>query len=115
MFSQNRESREQTLDLPGSFERLVASAKANSQRRDYWHGRVTYYYLGSAERNFREKGPFKAFSRGFYAIRSLIAAGRYVFSKDFWQGMTKPHYPRVWLTVNAAGKALFTNTEWTSV
>ena len=114
MFNQNRESREQTLDLPGAYQRLIASARNNPHRKGYWHGRVTYYYLGSAERNFRERRLFTAISRGTSAIASLFAANRYLFSVDFWHGMTKPHYPRVWQAIINSGKKLFTNTNWVS-
>lgn len=114
MFNQNRESREQTLNMPGAYRRLVTSARNNPQGKGYWHGRVTYYYLGSAERNFREKRLFTSISRGISTVASLFAAGRYVFSTDFWRGMTKPHYPRVWLKIVDSGKTLFTNTKWAS-
>src|SRR5262245_1755843 len=60
MFHQDRESREQTLNMPGTFRRLIASARKNTQRKGYWHGKVAYYYLGSAERNLREKRLFTA-------------------------------------------------------
>ena len=112
MFNQNRESREQTLAMPGTFRRLIASARNNSQRKGYWYGRVVYYYLGSAERNLRGKHLFAAMSRGFSAMASLIFAGRYIVSSDFWRGMTTPHYPRVWRAIIASGKTLFTNTDW---
>jgi glycosyltransferase involved in cell wall biosynthesis len=115
MFNQNRESREQTLDMPGALWRLIDSARKNPRRQGYWHGRVVYYYLGSAERNLRaEKRFFRALSRGFCAVTSLIAAGTYIFTSDFWQGMTKPHYARVWLAIGESGKTLFQNTNWVS-
>lgn len=114
MFNQNRESREQTLDIPGVYPRLIASARNNSHRKGYWHGRVTYYYLGSAERNFREGRLFTSISRVTSALASLFAANRYWLSADFWHGLTKPHYPRVWLAVINSGKKLFTQTNWVS-
>lgn len=114
MFNQNRESRDQCLGLPGAFSRLIESARNNPDRQGYWHGRVTYYYLGSAERNLREKRLFTAMSRGVSAIASLLMAGRHIFSADFWRGMTTPHYPRVWLAIVNSGKTLFTKTKWVS-
>jgi len=115
MFNQNRESREQTLNMPGVLWRLIDSARKNRQRKGYWHGRAVYYYLGSAERNLRiEKRFFTALSRGSGAITGLIAAGKYIFTSDFWQGMTKPHYARVWLAIVESGKKLFHNTDWVS-
>lgn len=112
MFNQNRESREKTLGMPGAFRRLIASARGNPQRKGYWYGRVVYYYLGSAERNLREKRLFTSISRALSAFASLLIAGRFVFSADFWRGMTKPHYPRVWQAVIDSGKTLFTRTKW---
>jgi glycosyltransferase involved in cell wall biosynthesis len=112
MFNQNRESREKSLDAPGAYRRLIASARHNPQRRGYWHGRVTYYYLGSAQRNLREKRLFTSISRLFNAGTSLLAAGGYIFGADFWRGMTQPHYPRVWLTIKDTGRELFQNTNW---
>ena len=115
MFNQNRESREQTLDLPGVWMRLIDSARKNPHRKGYWHGRVVYYYLVSAERNLRaEKRFFTALSRGSSALISLLAAGRYIFTSDFWQGMTRPHYARVWLTIVESGKTLFNSIDWVS-
>jgi glycosyltransferase involved in cell wall biosynthesis len=110
MFDQNRESREQTLGMPGTFRRLIASARNNSQDQAYWYGRVAYYYFGSAERNLRGKRLFTAMSRGFNAIASLVLAGKFILSADFRRGMTTPHYPLVWRTVVASGKRLFTHT-----
>jgi hypothetical protein len=112
LFSQDRESREQMLDMPGTFQRLVASARNNSERNGYWYGKVIYYYVGSLAKNLREKRPFTAMSRGLYTIACLIFAGKYLVSADFWRGMTTPHYPRVWRTITAAGKRVFSNTNW---
>jgi glycosyltransferase involved in cell wall biosynthesis len=112
MFNQNRESREKTLSMPGAFRRLLGSARDNPQRKGYWYGRVVYYYLGSAERNIKEKRLFTSISRVLSAFAGLLIAGRFLFSADFWRGMTKPHYPRVWQAVMASGKTLFTRTKW---
>jgi glycosyltransferase involved in cell wall biosynthesis len=113
MFNQNRESREQILDMPGALWRLIDSARTNRQRQGYWHGRAVYYFLGSAARNLRaEKRVFTSLSRGVSALKSLMAAGKHIFTSDFWQGISKPHYPRVWLAILESGKTLFNNTDW---
>jgi glycosyltransferase involved in cell wall biosynthesis len=112
LFNQDRESREQTLGMPGTFQRLLASTRNNSQRVAYWSGKVVYYYLVSVAKNLKEKRLFTAMSRGLYAIAGLIFAGKYLLSVDFWRGMTTPHYPRVWRTVTAAGKRLFSKIDW---
>jgi hypothetical protein len=112
MFIQNRQSREKTLESPGSYQRLASSAGRNPTQNAYWHGKVVYYLLGSAVKNFRAKRFFTAVSRMFFAAMNLLRAGRYLFQREFWHGATKPHYPRVWLAVMDSGKKLFRNTHW---
>ncbi len=112
MFIQNRQSREKTLGLPGSYQRLVSSARDNRTRNAYWHGKVVYYLLGSAVKNFRLRRFFTAVSRMFFAAMNLLRAGRYLFQTEFWHGATKPHFPRVWMAVQDSGKKLFQNTHW---
>lgn len=114
MFIQNRQSREKTLESPGSYQRLISSASGNPARNAYWQGKVVYYLLGSAVKNFRAKRFFTAVSRMLFAAISLLRAGQHVFQHEFWHGATKPHYPRVWLAIQDSGKSLFQNTHWTS-
>jgi len=112
MFNQNRESREKSLDVPGAYRRLVSSASNNPKHNGYWHGRITYYYLGSALVNLQERRLFASISRSVHAFASFCASGRYIFSADFWRGMTKPHYSRVWLAIKNSGVELYQNTHW---
>ncbi len=112
MFIQNRQSREINMDMPGSYHRLVSSARANNTRRGYWHGKIVYYFLGSAVKNLRARRFFTAFSRIYHAVVGLLTAGRYILSADFWNGATKPHFPNVWLAIKESGKELFQNTRW---
>jgi glycosyltransferase involved in cell wall biosynthesis len=112
MFIQNRQSREQILESPGSYRRLIFSARDNPTRNGYWQGKVVYYSLISAVRNFRMGRLFVAGSRLLFALMSLFAAGRYLFQTEFWHGATKPHFPRDGLAIKDSGKTLFPNTHW---
>ena len=112
MFIQNQQSREKILESPGSYQRLIASARDNHTRNAYWHGKVLYYLLISTLKNIKAKRFFTAVSRLFFAALSLLIAWRYLFYADFWTGVTRPHFPRVGLAVKEAGKVLFRNTRW---
>jgi glycosyltransferase involved in cell wall biosynthesis len=112
MFVQNRQSREMNLEMHGAFQRLVASAKENKSRQEYWHGKIIYYLLVSVVKNFRTKRFFTAVSRLFHSFLGLLIAGKFLFKADFWRGATRPHYSRVWLAIKASGKELFNNTRW---
>jgi glycosyltransferase involved in cell wall biosynthesis len=112
MFNQNRESREKSLDVPGAYRRLIASVNNNHQHTGYWYGRVTYYYLGSALTNLRMGRLVTSITRGINALASFCVSGSYVFSIDFWRGIVKPHYSRVWLAIKDSGVELYKNTRW---
>jgi glycosyltransferase involved in cell wall biosynthesis len=113
MFIQNAESREKSLQLPGSYQRLISSARSNREHRGYWHGRVVYYLLGSARKNFRARRFPAAAMRVLYALAGFFAAGNHLFKADFWDGLMKKfHYPRAWLAVQASEKELYSNTQW---
>ena len=112
MFIQNRQSREKILESPSSYQRLLSSARDNPTRNGYWHGKVVYYILISAVRNFRARRLFTAGSRMLFALMSLLGAGRYLFQAEFWHGATKPHFPRDGLAIKDSGKKLFQNTHW---
>lgn len=114
MFIQNRQSREISLDMLGSYQRLVSSARNNRSRNGYWHGKIVYYFLVSAVKNFRTRRFFTAMSRLFHVFASLLASGKYFFQADFWSGVSKPHYSRVWLAIRNSGKRLYQNTRWNS-
>ena len=112
MFIQNRESREKILESPGSYPRLIASARENPTRNGYWQGKVVYYSLISAVKNFRAGRLFTTGSRILLALMGFLTAGRYLFQTEFWYGATKPHFPRDWLAIKDSGKTLFPNTHW---
>jgi glycosyltransferase involved in cell wall biosynthesis len=112
MFIQNQQSREKILELPGSYQRLISSARNNPTRNGYWQGKVVYYSLISALKNFRARRLFIAGSRMLFALMSFLTAGRYLFQTAFWHGATKPHFPPVWQAIRDSGKQLFPNTRW---
>jgi len=112
MFIQNRQSREINLNMPGSCKRLVSSARHNRARNGYWHGKVVYYFLVSVAKNFRAKRFFVAASRIFHALASFLTASKYFLQADFWSGVSKPHYSRVWLAIKNSGSGLYQNTRW---
>jgi hypothetical protein len=112
MFNQNRQSREKVLSEPGAFTRLRVSAETSKQASSYWSGRIVYYYLASMLWNLRHRRPILAASRGVYSIASMAAAGRHVFSKSFWQGISKPHFNRVWQALQEVEADVYAGTEW---
>ena len=113
MFSQNRQSREKTLNTPGTFARMRASAQADASRPGYWYGKIIYYYLASTKWHFEHKRLFSAANRTVYTLASLVTAGRYIFSADFWHGVLKPHYPRMGIALQESGASrLYQDITW---
>jgi hypothetical protein len=112
MFIQNQQSREKTLESPGSYQRLISSARENPTRNGYWHGKVVYYLLLSAVKNVRARRLFTAVSRLLFALIGLLTAGGHLFQAEFWHGATKPHFPPLWSAIKNSGKQLFPNTHW---
>jgi hypothetical protein len=82
----SRWAREGILDLPGSFPRMHTGAKSS-----FWSGKLARIYLTSAIWNIRHKQLFKALSRLFHGLWSMILAGRFVLAGDFWGSLGKPY------------------------
>ena len=84
----DRLSRENALNLKGSFSRLWASAKTciwhGQVKRSYWHGRVCRSYFASMAWNMKHGNWIMAFSRG---IAGVAFMNWRIFSVDFWCGM----------------------------
>jgi glycosyltransferase involved in cell wall biosynthesis len=112
MFVQDRQSREWILDVPGSYRRLLSSARDGRTLQGYWLGKVVYFYLASGARSIRGGRGFIAMSRVLHAAACLLAAGRCVWQPDFWRGISTPHYPRVWRAIQDSGREIFQNTSW---
>lgn len=84
----NRWSRSQCIKQPQAFARLKDSASSS-----YWHGRILQAYLADAKWLLRlndRTGAWKRFSTG---LLSLAQAGRYAFSKSYWQALRDHHVP----------------------
>jgi glycosyltransferase involved in cell wall biosynthesis len=83
-----RRSRDAVLNEPGVFRRLLASADSS-----YWYGRIFHVYLSTTVFNLRHKRLVTAVSRALFALASLIMAGRFLFSPDFWRAARADHVP----------------------
>lgn len=80
----NRLTRDRVLSIPHAYERLQQSASTSS----YWHGRIVRLYLVSMFWNWRRKRRFcTGASRGVFALKSLISARGYFYSKEFWRAI----------------------------
>jgi glycosyltransferase involved in cell wall biosynthesis len=82
----SRWARENILDAPNAYHRLHASAINPS-----WRGRILRVYLTSVVWNLQRRRLFTAANRLFLSISSILAAGTGMFSKDFWQSVSKPY------------------------
>jgi glycosyltransferase involved in cell wall biosynthesis len=84
----DRLSRENALNLNGSFWRLWASAKTcnwhGQVKNSYWHGRVCRSYFASMTWNIKQGNWLIALSRG---ISGVAFMNWRIFSLDFWRGM----------------------------
>jgi glycosyltransferase involved in cell wall biosynthesis len=84
----DRSSRENALNLKGSFSRLWDSAKTCSWhgqvKRSYWHGRVCRSYFASMAWNLKQGNLLLALSR---ALAGLAFMNWRIVSLDFWRGM----------------------------
>jgi glycosyltransferase involved in cell wall biosynthesis len=82
----SRWAREEILDLPGSFSRMHTGANSS-----FWYGKLARIYLTSVIWNIRHKRLFKASSRLFHGVWSLILTGRSALARDFWHSLTRPY------------------------
>jgi hypothetical protein len=82
----SRWARESILDAPDAYQRMHLSAI-----NLLWRGRMSRVYLTSALWNLGHRRFFTASSRIFYSIASMLPAGTGIFSKDFWQAVSKPY------------------------
>lgn len=111
MFQQNRQSREKTLEMPGTFTRMRASADDSGDAAAYWHGRIVYVYLASVKWNLKRKSVWTAISRASFALAGLIMPARHTISAEFWRGVTKPHIPRQGIVLEAHKNELYADTK----
>jgi len=112
LFNQNRLSRELTLDIPGAFSRMRASAKTITSRSAYWYGRIVYCYLASFRWNLNLKRVFKSLSRGMFAIAGFLVAGANIFVPDFWLGAARPHNNLLGNSLQSFISQLYDTSKW---
>jgi glycosyltransferase involved in cell wall biosynthesis len=111
MFQQNRQSREKTIQMPGAFSRLKASARDSQPDAHYWHGRIVYAYLASMKWNLKQKRLLTAVSRAACTLAALILPIQNLFSSNFWRGVLKPHIPRQGIALSEYGAELYADTK----
>jgi glycosyltransferase involved in cell wall biosynthesis len=85
-------SREAALSRPGSWPRLVSAARASVQP-DYWFGRILRIYASTLRFALRQRQGFTAISRVLGGLVGMVAAGRHLFSRRFWQAAQASHVP----------------------
>lgn len=81
-------SRDLILSTPGIFQRLRFSANSS-----YWSGRVLRVYLSTLVWNLRRKRFFTFLSRLLYSFVFAALSIRYIFSREYWAGLTADHVP----------------------
>jgi glycosyltransferase involved in cell wall biosynthesis len=86
----DRRSRENALNLKGSFSRLWASTKTcnwhGQVKRSYWHGRVCRSYFASMGWNLKQRNLLMALSR---MVAGIAFMNWRIFTRDFWYGMNQ--------------------------
>jgi glycosyltransferase involved in cell wall biosynthesis len=82
----SRRAREDILDLPGTYARMIPGANTS-----FWNGKLVRIYLTSAVWNLQHQRLFTAYSRLFHSFRSLAHGGRHIFTADFWRALTRPY------------------------
>ena len=82
----SRWARESILDSSKVFNRLRTSARGS-----FWHGRMARVYLTSIIWNLQQKRLFTALSRVFFSLRSTLNSITSLFSRDFWNAISKPY------------------------
>jgi glycosyltransferase involved in cell wall biosynthesis len=81
-------SRDNVLAQPGSFVRLLSSAKTA-----YWYGRICKVYLSTARWNASNKKIFRATSRAIFFMTAVVFSKFHIFNKKFWEGFKAGHVP----------------------
>jgi glycosyltransferase involved in cell wall biosynthesis len=82
----SRQARELILEEVGVFNRLFTSATSSE-----WLGRIPRIYLTSMLWNFQRLRFFTGFSRGAFAMLSMVLARKSLFTSSFWNSMLKQY------------------------
>jgi glycosyltransferase involved in cell wall biosynthesis len=83
-----KRSRDAILDEAGAFMHLIRTADSG-----YWYGRMLRVYLSTITWNLRREQYLRAFSRCIYSLGSLAISGRYLGTKQYWEGVKAQHVP----------------------
>jgi glycosyltransferase involved in cell wall biosynthesis len=81
-------SRDLILSRPGIFQRLRSSADSS-----YWSGRVLRVYLSTLAWDLKKKRFFTFLSRLLYSFVFAALSIKYIFSREYWAGLTADHAP----------------------
>lgn len=83
-----RRSRDDVLQEPGAFLRMVLSADS-----PYWFGRLFKVCLSTVNHNRGQRRPWRILSRLWMCARVLLYAGRDVLTSDFRAAVQAEHVP----------------------
>ena len=79
-------SRDLILSKPGVFRRLISSCNSS-----YVWGRVVRIYMSTISWNIKKKRLFIALSRFLHTLAVFVLSAIYIFSKDYWAGVSAHH------------------------
>lgn len=82
----SRWARENILDKPDVYRKMRTSAAG-----PFWKGRMLRIYLTSTLWNLQHHRLFTAASRALFSAAGLLSAGTDIFSKNFWQSVSRPY------------------------
>jgi glycosyltransferase involved in cell wall biosynthesis len=112
LFIQNRQSRENALNKPGSWSRMLASIREANSNQAYWSGKLVYNYMTSIPWNIERRRFSICFSRLFWVLLSLLVGWKYFLERAYWKGLITPHHPLMRRLVEETEIQLFTQTNW---
>jgi len=82
----SRWARENSLDATDAYQRMRLSAVS-----PFWRGRMLRVYLTSVVWNLGHRRFFTMANRLFLSAYTILTAGLFVFSKDFWGAVLKSY------------------------
>lgn len=89
--SERRWAREGVLNEPGAFTRFKNSLGQLPEAGLSWHGQIVRIYVTSMAWNLQQGRFCSALSRAAYVLAGVFHAGTSLFSRRFWQALTRPY------------------------
>jgi glycosyltransferase involved in cell wall biosynthesis len=86
-----RWAREEVLNESGVFARFEESLGQLPPNELSWHGQIVRVYLTSMIWNLRRRRFWCAVSRATFVLAAAIYASSSLFSRTFWQALTRPY------------------------